>query len=140
MRSIYDGVLSKISVRPQSASAGAVNGSGVDTKGYNSGMAIIEVGAASGSPTAQTVDAKIQESDDNATWTDVSGATITQITADNKSAQIRVEGLGTNRKRYLRVVTTVGFTGGTSPAIPVSAHIVLGRAYKEPVGNSSVGA
>jgi len=140
MRSVYDAIKPAISVRSQSASAGTVNGSSVDTKGYNSAMVNCDVGAASGAPTTQSVTFKVQESSDGSTWTDVSGATTSAITADNKSAQIRVEGLGTSRSRYLRVVATVSFTGGTSPAIPISSAILLGRAYKEPVGNSTTGA
>ena len=136
MRSIYDAVKSLVTVRPTNAAAGAQTAEAVDTMGYNTAMVVIEVGAASGSPTAQTVDAKVQESDDGSTgWTDVDGAAITQITADDQSALIRVEGLGTGRKRYLRVLATVGFTGGTSPAIPVTASIALGRAFNEPVNS-----
>jgi hypothetical protein len=38
----------------------------------------------------------------------------------------RIEGLGLNRKRYLRAVVTPTFTGGSSPASAVVAEIVLG--------------
>jgi hypothetical protein len=139
MRSVYDGILSKVSVRPQAATA-AVNGTGVDTMGFSSAMIVVENGAATGAPTTQTVDAKVQESADNSTFTDVTGATITQMTASSKSAQIRVEGLGTSRLRYLRVVVTPAFTGGTTPAALISANILLGRAQNEPVANSATPA
>ena len=38
----------------------------------------------------------------------------------------RIEGLGLNRKRYLRAVVTPTFTGGSSPAAAVIAEIVAG--------------
>lgn len=141
MRSVFDEVLSKVSVRPQAATAGALNGGAVDTAGFSSAMAIFENGAATGTPDSYTVDGKIQESADGSTgWTDVTGATITQITADNKSAQVRIEGLGTSRKRYLRAVATPAFVNGTSPKALVSALIVLGRARSAPVSNSATPA
>lgn len=38
----------------------------------------------------------------------------------------RIEGLGLNRKRFLRAVVTPTFTGGTSPAAAVVAEIAAG--------------
>lgn len=140
MRSLFDAIRSIVSVRPVASTGATHNGVAVDTLGYNSGMAVIEIGAATGAPTSLTVDAKVQESDTSGgTYTDVSGAAITQQTAGSKSAQIRVEGLGTSRKRFLRLVVTTAFVGGTSPTIPVVGTIQLGRAYKQPVGNTSAG-
>lgn len=52
-----------------------------------------------------TVDAKIQESDDNATYTDVTSGAFTQVTAANDNAIQEKEYTGT--KRYIRVVAKV---------------------------------
>jgi uncharacterized phiE125 gp8 family phage protein len=52
-----------------------------------------------------TVDAKIQESDDGTTWTDVTSGAFTQITAANDNAI--QEKSYTGAKRYVRVVTKV---------------------------------
>lgn len=140
MRSVYDGVKSVVAVRPVAASS-AQTSAAIDTKGYNSAMVIVENGAATGTPDSYTVDAKVQEcATPGGSYTDVSGAEITQITADNKSAQIRIEGLGTSRQRYLKVVVTPAMTGGSSPKALIGANILLGRAYKNPVGNSSTPA
>lgn len=127
MRSVYDAIKALVTIRPQAATA-SVNGSGVDTLGYNSAAFILEVGAVSG--TTPTLDVKIQESDDNATFTDVAGATFTQVTASNNSQILRVEGLGTDRKRYLRAVATIG--GGT-PSVTFAVVALLGRAFQNPV-------
>lgn len=55
--------------------------------------------------TGGTVDAKIQESDDNLTWTDWTGGAFTQITATNDNAIQEKEYTGI--KAYIRVVAKV---------------------------------
>jgi len=52
-----------------------------------------------------TVDAKIQESDDGTTWTDVTSGAFTQVTASNDNAIQEKAYTGT--KRYIRVVAKV---------------------------------
>jgi hypothetical protein len=48
--------------------------------------------------------------------------------------EARIEGLGLNRKRYLRAVVTPTYTGGTTPACAVIAEIVQGGPpYQLPV-------
>lgn len=135
MRSLYDAIKAVASVFPIAASS-AQAGVGVDTKGFNSALVVVNNGAATGTPTSYTVDAKVQECDTNSgtagDWSDVTGATITQITADSKTALIRVEGLGNSRKRWLKVVVTPAMTGGTSPKAIVSSVILLGNGYKQP--------
>ena len=81
-------------------------------------------GAATGSPTAQTLDVKIQHSDDGTSWADLTGAAITQITADDAEAEKDVD--LTTAKRYIRTHRTVALTGGTSPTWPVSEILILG--------------
>ncbi|GIW70326.1 MAG: hypothetical protein KatS3mg101_1073 [Patescibacteria group bacterium] len=127
MRSVYDAIKALVTLRPQAITANA-NGISVDTQGYNSAAVILEVGAVSG--TNPTLDVKLQESADGSTWADISGATFAQVTAANNSQILRVEGLGTSRKRYIRAVATVG---GTSPSFNTACEVLLGRAYKEPV-------
>lgn len=141
MRSVYDGVKALVAVRPVAASA-AATAIVIDTKGYNSAMFTVSNGAATGTPSSYTVDAKVQESANanGSSPADITGATITQITADNLSAQIRVEGLGTSRLRYLLLIITPAMSGGSSPKALISGTCLLGRAYKNPVGNSATGA
>jgi hypothetical protein len=45
------------------------------------------------------------------------------LTADNTEAEKNVELTGA--RRYIRAVTTVTFTGGASPTIPVAATLTL---------------
>ncbi len=84
------------------------NGTGIDLADTGPELyAILENGTTSG--TSPTLDVKIQESDDNSTFSDISGATFTQLTAAG-AERILVR----NRtKRYVRAVATIG---GTSPS------------------------
>lgn len=126
MRSVYDAIKSVFMLRPQAATS-TQTGAAIDTLGYNSASAALEVGAVSG--TTPTLDATIQESADGSTgWTTIE--TYTQVTASNNSQVKRIEGLGTSRKRYLRTVATIA---GTSPSFALAINLLLGRAYKEPV-------
>lgn len=135
MRSLRDSVLSSRALDPVSASA-VQTGNVIDTFGYNTAMFTVQNGAATGTPSSYTVDAKVQECDTSGgSYVDVSGATITQITADSKSATIAVEGLGTSRKRYLKIVVTPALSGGSTPKALIAASVQLGRAFSNPVAN-----
>lgn len=124
-------VAAKLGTAPAAASAGTRTSAAIDRQGFNSCVLVAVSGAVSGSPTAQTLDAKLQESDDQSTWSDVPGGAIAQITAANSIAEKDVNLRG--RKRYIRVSETVGFTGGTSPTLGAASFVILGGADKEPV-------
>jgi len=76
-------------------------GTGIDVLGKESIVYLRPVNNGTGG----TVDAKIQESDDNATWTDWTGGAFTQVTALNDNAIQEKEYTGT--KAYIRVVAKV---------------------------------
>lgn len=128
MKSVFDAVKSIVSLIPAVRTA-AANGTGVDTKGFNSAKAVISAGDIDLADADETYAFKIQDSPDNSAWADVSGATAT-VTADNDVKQIRIDGLGISVDRYVRIVLT---TGGTTPSIPCSAMIELGNAFQKPV-------
>jgi len=71
--------------------------------------------------TSPSLTGKIQESADNATWTDVAGATFTAVTASNNVQTITFE----RTKRYLRHFRT---TTGTSPTFPLG--VLIGEQKK----------
>ncbi len=90
--------------------------SGIDTNGFDGAMFVVEVGV-----TDITVDFKVQESDNDSDYTDVSGAAITQLsgTDDNKYAVVDVTLVPGSRKRYLRGVLVVGDgTNGANTSVP----------------------
>ncbi|PTL55746.1 hypothetical protein [Paraconexibacter algicola] len=96
----------KTTLAPQSI-GGAVTGTGVDLAGCEAATIIVETGAAS---TVATI--KVQESDDNSTFTDVADADLIGLTgnpsgfATTASSIRKVAYVG--GKRYVRVSTTAG--------------------------------
>ncbi len=114
---------------PEDSVAATINGPAIDrfSGGGTSAVLHAACGAATGSPSTQTVDAKIQDSADGSTgWADLSPAiATTQLTADDTESESANVNL-INHKRHIRVVVTVGFSGGSTPTIPVSATLCLG--------------
>ena len=106
------------------------NGASIDRRGYNSCVLVSHAGAVTGSPSAQALDVKLQDSADGTTFADISTSIVTAAfsqkttgTAELRELNIPLEGV----RRYVRVVEVVGsFTGGTSPTFPHSACVVLG--------------
>lgn len=117
-------------INPANQAAGTINGPAIDRTGYNSCVLHHACGAATGAPSARTVDAKLQHSDASGSgFTDfVPGAAgsgaAAQLVADNTEAEKDID--LTTAKQYIRVVEVVAFTAGTSPAIPVAATVTLG--------------
>lgn len=129
MRKLFDNTKVSFSFRPNAVTATA-NGTGVDTQGYADGMVILEVGTVSGTTPSMTV--KIQESDDNSTFADITGATFTAVTASNSSQVLRLSELNVTRKRYVRAVATIS---GTTPSFAFSTIVLLGENTSGPVNN-----
>lgn len=88
--------------------------------GYEDAMLVIDVGAATGSPTSFSLTVKLQD-----------GATSTPATdVTNKSLEITAAGIYTipftpnGLKQYYRAHATLTFSGGSSPKLPFSVHEV----------------
>ncbi|MDB4896886.1 MAG: hypothetical protein JWN15_3148, partial [Firmicutes bacterium] len=97
-----EGAKSVSGYAPQAASAGAIAGAAIDRFGYQSCVLLAKAGAATGTPTTQTFDAKLQDSADGTTgWADLVGAATTQITAANGEQHKNVDLTGA--RRYIRV-------------------------------------
>ena len=118
-------------VAPQASAAGAVNGSAIERVGFDSCVLHVRAGNATGTPTALTLDAKLQDSADGSSgWADITGAAITQIAAASGEAHVDVNLRGA--KKYIRVVQTVAFTGGTTPTLNHTSTVTLGGAVIKP--------
>lgn len=119
------------SVEPQSSGAAAINGTSIDRQAHSmAGCCVLHqaAGAVTGAPAATSVVTKLQHSPDNATWADyqpddVNTAQNAALTAANTENSLSVDLTAANR--YIRAVTTVAFTGGTTPAVLVVADVVL---------------
>lgn len=120
-----------VSVAPQSSGAATVNGTAIDRALHGDAACCVlftAVGDVTGAPTTTSVVSKIQDSADSATWADyepdgsnvATGATLTAAnTSDGTGVDL------SSARRYVRAVTTVAFTGGTSPAALIAASLIL---------------
>jgi hypothetical protein len=138
--SAYDDIHQVSSIIPQSVSgSSAVDGASVDTEGYDNAKLHVYAAEASGSPSAASLAVTLQESADGSTnWSNaldntgtVIGFTLSALQSAAAVNAARIEGLNLNRKRYLRVVVTPSFTGGTSPAVLAFGEIVFGGGAQQ---------
>ena len=107
---LVNAVVSAQLLKPQSiASSTTTNGTGADFQTAAvrfQEFAVIQTGTI----TDGTYAVKIQESTDNSTWTDISGATASLTTTNNSTSTLIAF---YRTKRYLRaVVTSTGVTSG----------------------------
>ncbi len=128
-RDIWRMVKVETGIIPVDNVAATLNGPAIDlTFSGGGGESVVlhaSCGAATGGPSAQTFDAKIQDSADGSTgWADI-GDAITQLTADDTNGESPGINLST-LKKFIRVVMVIGFTGGSTPTIPASAVCVIG--------------
>ena len=108
-----------LSLLTNQALGSSANGTGRDIRQLKGdALAILDVGVSSG--TTPSLIAKLQESDNNAAWSDVPGAVFATVTTAASLQSIVVR--PGERKKYLRVVVTVD--GGGSPSFPVACHLV----------------
>lgn len=128
MKDIYSALNFAQSLAPAARTASA-NGTGVDLRGYNSALVVID----SGAYTDGTHTPKLQESDDNSSFSDVAAGDLngsfTAIAASGQQNQLFKVGYK-GVKRYVRVVMTVA--GATTGAI-YGAAIIRGHSHDAPV-------
>lgn len=123
-----------MALNPVDSAAGANNGTGIDTlahEEFREILTLVVVGTDSGTPDSFSVAAKLQESSDDSTYTDVTGASMTAITADNQVGQIYLDAKSLT-KRYFRVVVTPAFVNGSTPKIELSAVHILHNFRERP--------
>lgn len=101
-----------------------INGTGIDTKGYTAAEVILVAGAFTATG---TLDVKVQDSADNASWADVSGASFAQLidSTDNAVKVGRLKLAGNLVRRYIRIVSVVG-TAAAPHGVTV---LLLGDQY-----------
>lgn len=141
---IGESVWTKAAIDPEDASASAtVTGEAIDRTAianggvFLSGKLHLACGAATGSPSAQTVDALVTHSATSGgsyvTLLDKDGndVEVTQLTADDTESSQSFDLTGANA--FLKVVVTVALTGGSTPTIPIAATLALGGGEIRPV-------
>lgn len=128
-------------IKPQAeGAAGTTNSTAVDKRAalyagikYGEGLILLSTGAISGTPDATSVKVKLQHSDDNSAWSDVTDLAVVEaaeieITAADtvKTLAFRPEGC----KRYMRSVLTVAFTAGTTPKVFATVAMLYGIPHR----------
>jgi hypothetical protein len=127
-------------VESAAAASFALKGVAVDLEKHQSALLMVSTGAVTGSPASQTVDAKLQHSDtttdgdfsDVAAHANNPAVAITQITAADSRRYLEVMRTQT-LKRYVRLVFTVAFSGGSSPKIGLQATAIVSGSPIKPV-------
>ncbi|MCW2243584.1 discoidin domain-containing protein [Azospirillum canadense] len=133
---------------PTSATAGgsgdsaAVNGTSIDVTGFSAGRVesvgfLLGATATLAATKTLTVGAKIQTSNDGASWTDVKdAATILTLTgATGGSAETGVGKIGVSLEycgRYVRVVATPELSATGADTATIFGTAVFGGAHKKP--------
>ena len=112
--------LTQTSVSGIASRTSTVTATGVDIRGYKGGIVVQQlVGVVSG--TTPTLNGKLQQSSDNSTWSDISGATFTEVTATDSFQKIGVDVRQTGG--YIRYVGTIA---GTTPNFTMGV-VLLGQ-------------
>lgn len=123
-------------IPPTAPAAGTVNGAAIDRLGFTNALVEVEAGAATGTPTTQTLDVKVQHSDTSGgTYTDwVPGAAgsgaVAQLTAVSTRKRKSIDLKGA--KQFIRLVAVTAFTGGTAPTLFQSAKVILNGSDTQP--------
>lgn len=120
-------IAAKILYQDQTSGTSAINATGVDLRGTDfvgaNSLALVW-SAAFASGTSAACACKLQDSDDDSTYTDISGATFTSAGASGSVCEVaHVTLLGASRKRYLRAVLT---PSGTSPVYDAAVLLLIG--------------
>lgn len=147
MKDLANNLLAVQSLAPAVRTADA-NGSGVDLQGFEGAMAIFDLGAEGDTLSSSVkIDVKLEESDDNSSWSSVASADVTDgsissgiwATFDDNAEAPAVAGIGyVGGARYLRVVAD--FSGTHSNGSPCSAVIIKGHPRHNVDADSSSSA
>ena len=98
-----------------------LTGTGIDVLAYE-GVALVVLNASAGTGTTPTLDVKLQHSDDNSTYADVTGGAFTQVTDVAGSAGVQVKKINvSDLKRYVRAIGTIA---GTTPSFDFAVEFV----------------
>lgn len=117
---------------PQSANGTAVDGTGVDTSGFNTISVLFSAGAIGA---ADMDGVKIQHSDNNSTWADVTGGAWTAPTqTDDNKVWLACIAAGGTLRRYVRVQADPG-----AVATLIAAYVFLADANQMPDSNTERG-
>ena len=98
-----------------------LTGTGIDVLDYE-GVALAVLNASEGTGTTPTLDVKLQHSDDDSTYADVTSGAFAQVTDVAGTAGVQVLKVNvSDLKRYVRVIGTIA---GTTPSFDFGVEFV----------------
>ncbi|HPF35445.1 MAG TPA: hypothetical protein PLH84_08485 [Candidatus Krumholzibacteria bacterium] len=110
-----------VELAPAASRTSTLTGTGIDVLEYE-GVALVLLNASAGTGTSPTLDVKLQHSDDDSTYEDVTSGTFSQVTDAAETAGVKVMKLNvSDLKRYLRIVGTIA---GTTPSFDFGVEFV----------------
>jgi hypothetical protein len=126
-------VKNQLGTVPAASSAGTVNGTGIDRRGFNFLILEAQTGVTTGTPTSFTMDVRLQHSDVvGSGYTDyqpggvATAGAVAQITAASSRRRKQIDLRGA--KAFVRVVNVIAFVGGTTPTLANVATMQLAGA------------
>lgn len=110
-----------VELAPAASRTSTLTGTGIDVLEYE-GVALVLLNASAGTGTSPTLDVKLQHSDNDSTYEDVTSGTFTQVTDAAETAGVKVMKLNvSDLKRYLRVIGTIA---GNTPSFDFGVEFV----------------
>ena len=117
----------EIAISPQNTAPATINGPEIDRQGKLSMVITGQAGAATGSPTAQSVIYKLQDTaTTGGSFADVTGGAAAALTTDDSIVELDID--LAEVKRFVRVVAIIALTAGSTPKIDVACAAVFGGA------------
>ena len=125
-------------IDPADLGDGATNGQSIDMQGFTSIDYVLSIGAQGAGGTA---DMKVQDSADNSSFADLTGAALTQV-ADTGDNKIYILSVWRPTRRYVRPVVTIAGVGvaviasvigvryGVAGTKPITQHADVGELKK----------
>ena len=110
-----------VELAPATSRTSTLTGTGIDVLEYE-GVALVLLNASAGTGTSPTLDVKLQHSDDDSTYEDVTSGAFSQVTDAAETAGVKVMKLNvSDLKRYLRVLGTIA---GPTPSFDFGVEFV----------------
>ena len=110
-----------VELAPAASRTSTLTGTRIDVLEYE-GVALVLLNASAGTGTTPTLDVKLQHSDDDSTYEDITSGTFSQVTDAAETAGVKVMKLNvSDLKRYLRIVGTIA---GTTPSFDFGVEFV----------------
>ncbi|CAI2719744.1 hypothetical protein [Nitrospina watsonii] len=128
MRDMQSNMDAVNSIAPAAYTASA-NGSGVDLQGHDATMVVFSSGVADTTDTDEVYTPKVEESDDNVTFTAVAAGDMEGTLANLAANSVQRVGYK-GGKRYIRAVLTIA---GTTPSVQAAGIVLRGHPAQAPV-------